>query len=85
MTRLPADTEPELFRWYVDEYSKGDPDVQVQMSALVNGASMKDFLPRIKAPVLGLYPTAGQITSSEQEEMLRDSIPQIEICRRRSI
>lgn len=79
VTRLPADSEPDLFRWYVDEYSKNDPDVQVQMSALVNSASMKDFLPRIKAPVLGLYPTAGQITSGEQEDMLRSSIPQIEM------
>lgn len=79
VTRLPADQEPELFRWYVDEYSAGDPDVQVQMSALVNSASMKDFLPRIKKPVLGLYPTAGQITSGEQEAMLKESIPQIEM------
>ena len=36
-------------------------------------------LPRIKKPVLGLYPTAGQITSSEQEAMLKGSIPQIEM------
>lgn len=79
VTRLPADTEPDLFKWYVDEYCKNDPDVQVQMSALVNGASMRDFLPRIKAPVLGLFPTAGQITSSEQEAMLKQSIPQIEM------
>jgi len=79
VTRLPADQEPELFRWYVDEYSANDPDVQVAMSALVNAASMRDFLPRIKAPVLGLYPTEGQITSSEQEAMLRDNIPQIEM------
>lgn len=79
VTRLPADKEPELFRWYVDEYSANDPDVQVAMSALVNAASMRDFLPRIKAPVLGLYPTEGQITSSEQEAMLRDNIPQIEM------
>ncbi len=79
VTRLPADQEPELFRWYVDEYSAGNADVQVAMSALVNAASMRDFLPRIKAPVLGLYPTQGQITSAEQEDMLRASIPQIEM------
>ena len=24
-TRLPADEEPELFNWYVDEFAKGDP------------------------------------------------------------
>ena len=63
----------------MDEYSAGNADVQVAMSALVNAASMRDFLPRIKAPVLGLYPTQGQITSAEQEAMLRDNIPQIEM------
>jgi 3-oxoadipate enol-lactonase len=79
ITRLPADTEPELFRWYVDEYSANNPDVQVQMSALVNAASMKDYLPRIRVPVLGLYPTQGQITSAEQEQMLRDQIRKLEM------
>jgi 3-oxoadipate enol-lactonase len=69
-TRLPADQEPELFRWYVDEFVKGDADVQIAMSKLVNSADASGFLPAIKCPVLGLYPTSGQITSETQEEML---------------
>ncbi|MEC8371217.1 MAG: alpha/beta hydrolase, partial [Pseudomonadota bacterium] len=52
-TRLPADEEPELFNWYVDEFAKGDPDIQVAMSQLVNSASAADFLPKVEVPVLG--------------------------------
>lgn len=78
-TRLPADEEPELFEWYVTEFAKGDPDVQVAMSRLVNGASAAGFLPDIKAPVLGLYPTSGQITSDAQVEMLKAGLTDFEL------
>ena len=78
-TRLPADEEPDLFSWYVDEFAKGDPQVQVAMSKLVNSANAQDLLPQIKLPVLGLYPTKGQITSYAQEGMLREGIEQFEL------
>lgn len=78
-TRLPADEEPELFEWYVKEFAKGDPDVQVAMSKLVNGANAAGFLPDIKAPVLGLYPSGGQITSDTQLEMLKEGLANFEI------
>jgi pimeloyl-ACP methyl ester carboxylesterase len=77
-TRLPADQEPGLFNWYVDEFTKGDPDVQVAMSKLVNAANASDFLPAVKAPVLGLYPTAGQITSDAQEALLKKGLRRFE-------
>lgn len=79
VTRLPADKEPGLFNWYVDEFAKGDPDVQVAMSRLVNGANAADFLPLVRQPVLGLYPTGGQITSAAQEALLREKLPQLEL------
>ena len=78
-TRIPADTEPGLFNWYVDEFAKGDPDVQVAMSKLVNAANASDFLPAVQAPVLGLYPTSGQITSPAQEAMLRKGLGRFEM------
>jgi 3-oxoadipate enol-lactonase len=78
-TRLPADREPELFRWYIDEFVKGAADVQVAMSRLVNSANASGFLPQVKAPVLGLYPTAGQITSDAQESLLKDNLSDFEI------
>ena len=42
--------------------------------ARVNTANAADFLPRIEAPVLGLYPTGGPITDAEQERMLTTNI-----------
>jgi 3-oxoadipate enol-lactonase len=77
-TRLPADQEPGLFNWYVDAFTKGDPDVQVAMSKLVNAANASDFLPAVQAPVLGLYPTSGQITSDAQEALLKKGLRRFE-------
>jgi len=37
-------------------------------------ASARDLLPRIEAPVLGLYPTSGAVTSSDQEVLLKAGI-----------
>jgi 3-oxoadipate enol-lactonase len=45
----------------------------------VNGANASAFLPRVEAPVLGLYPTGGQITSAEQEEMLMEKLANFRI------
>ena len=78
-TRLPADQEPGLFEWYVDEFAKGDPAVQVAMSKLVNAANAVSLLPAVKAPVLGLYPTSGQITSDAQEQLLRGGLARFEL------
>ena len=78
-TRFPPDTDPGLVDWYSAEYAKGRPDVQLAYAKLVNSASAADFLPRIQAPVLGLYPTAGAITSAEQEKMLRENVRDLRI------
>lgn len=78
-TRIPADEEPGLFAWYVEEFAKGDPAVQVAMSRLVNEADASSFLPAVRAPVLGLYPTSGQITSAAQEARLREGLADFEL------
>jgi len=73
-TRFPPDIDPGLLQWYEAEFARSDYEVQLAYSRLVNGASAADFLPRIAAPVLGLYPTNGPITSAEQEQMLIDRL-----------
>ncbi len=78
-TRFPPDADPGLVDWYSAEYAKGRPDVQLAYAKLVNSASAADFLPRIQAPVLGLYPTAGAITSAEQEKLLRENVRDLRI------
>ncbi len=37
----------------------------------------RDYLSRIEMPVLGLYPTAGLITSTEQEDALVNGIKKL--------
>lgn len=73
-TRFPPDAEPQLLDWYETEFAKSDVEVQMAYARLVNGANITTYLPRVKAPVLGLYPTSGPITSAEQEQMLSDNL-----------
>jgi 3-oxoadipate enol-lactonase len=73
-TRFPPDTDPRLLDWYEAEFAGSSTDVQLAYAKLVNGANAADFLPRVKAPVLGLYPTEGPITSAEQERMLVENL-----------
>ena len=73
-TRFPPETDPGLLAWYEEEFARNRADVQTAMAKLLHGASAEPFLPRIEAPVLGLYPTAGPITSADQEQMLIDKI-----------
>ena len=49
------------------------------MSRLVNQANAQAFLAEIDQPVLGLYPTGGQITSGNQERLLREGLANFEI------
>jgi len=69
-TRFPPGTDPALIEWYNAEFLKNRPDVQLAMARLVNEADVSGLLARIEAPVLGLYPTAGRITSESQERTL---------------
>lgn len=78
-TRLPEAEEPDLFKWYVEEFSKGSPGVQVAMSRVVNEANVADLLPLVSVPVLGLYPTSGQITSADQERILKQGLRSLEL------
>ncbi len=71
---FPAGTDEGLRRWYVGQIARTDPEVLCGLYGLLRHASAKDLLPRISAPVLGLYPTAGLLTGNEQETLLRAGI-----------
>src|ERR1043166_2079246 len=73
-TRFPPETDGGLLDWYATEFAKGNAEVQTTMAQLVQSASAQSHLPRVTAPVLGLYPSSGQITTREQEEMLLKSL-----------
>jgi 3-oxoadipate enol-lactonase len=72
--RFPEGTDPGLLKWYEDEFSKSRVDVQLVMSKLFHAIDASVYLPRIEAPVLGLYPSAGPITSPEQVKLLTTHI-----------
>jgi len=74
---LPEGTDPALGEWYVREIGKSDGEVLCGLYGLLRHASAQEYLPRIKAPVLGLYPTAGALASVEQEELLKKGIPNL--------
>jgi 3-oxoadipate enol-lactonase len=73
-TRFPPDTDPGLLNWYEGEFAKSSVDVQLAYAQFVNDANASTFLRRVQAPVLGLYPTQGPITSAEQEDMLLSNL-----------
>jgi 3-oxoadipate enol-lactonase len=68
--RFPADADPGLIAWYNAEFKKNNRAVQAAMGGLANRADVAGLLQRIQSPVLGLYPTAGPLTTPEQEETL---------------
>ena len=79
-TRFPPDADPGLLDWYKREFQKNRADVQAAMAAgLVNSANMLPYLERLQALVLGLYPSAGPITTPEQKQMLRDHIKNVRL------
>jgi 3-oxoadipate enol-lactonase len=71
---FPEGTDAGLRRWYVNEIAKSDAEVLCGLYGLLRHASVQAFLPRIRAPVLSLYPTAGLLTGSEQEALLAAGI-----------
>jgi 3-oxoadipate enol-lactonase len=79
--RFPADADPGLLEWYVDEMGKSDVEVLVAMFAWVSNFSTVPYLSRIEAPVLGLYPSQGPITEDTQIRVLEEAIKEIRIVR----
>jgi 3-oxoadipate enol-lactonase len=79
LTRFPPESDRKLLEWYVDEFAKGQPEVLVRYSELVNSANAKDFLPHIACPTLAILPTQGQITDAEQEQLLVTQVKDIRI------
>jgi len=76
-TRFPPGTDPGLLEWYANEMGKSNVEVMCGLYGLLRHATAQPYLSKIRAPVLGLYPTGGPITSREQEEQLAAGIPQM--------
>lgn len=77
--RFPPGTDSKLLQWYAEEIGKTRVDVLVKLSRLLSEINVTSYLPLIKAPVLGIYPSSGSITSEEQEYLLVSNILDIKI------
>lgn len=83
-TRFPGNADPRLLEWYEREFASNNPEVQAAMSRTMHATSALPYLPKIEAPVLGLYPSAGPITSAEQMALLKDNIRNLRVIQLRS-
>ena len=77
--RFPKDSDPGLNRFFIDEMGKSKVEVLVTLSSFAEKVNVSPYLSRVKAPVLGLYPHHGPLTSEGQEELLFQNIPNIRI------
>lgn len=80
-TRFPPGTDPRQLDWYADEMGRNDVEVMCALYRLLRNATAESFLPKIEAPVLGLYPESGPITSDEQVAALQRGIPHLQLVR----
>ena len=78
---LDRDADPNLRKWYADDMAQSRIDTLQTMSKVVMSANATPYLSRIRAPVLGLYPTHGTLTSTEQERLLKDNIKDLTYIR----
>ena len=76
---FPPGTDPALREWYADEIGKTDVEVLCGFSELLREVDVQEYLPRIKAPVLGLYPTSSTSAGRKQEEKLIAGIRDLRI------
>jgi 3-oxoadipate enol-lactonase len=79
--RFPADTDPALLAWMLDEMGKSDVEVLIAMFRFVSTVDAAPYLPRIAAPVLGIYPAAGVITKDEHTDLLREKVRDLRMVR----
>lgn len=77
--RFPVHADPGLIEWYNAEFKRSRRDVQAAMGEVVNRADVSGYLSAVKVPVLGLYPSAGPLTTPEQEAQMKALMPQLQL------
>lgn len=66
---------PRMAAWFAADMGETRLDTLLAFSHLAMSVkNVAELLPRIEAPVLGLYPTHGTLTSNTQENVLRSGI-----------
>ena len=80
ITRFPPGTDPKLLEWYAIETGKSDVGAMIRISEIACAADVESYLPRIKAPTLGLYPSHGLLTRGD-DAVIEEKIPDVRIVR----
>ena len=79
--RFPANADPALLAWTLDEMGKSDVEVLIAMFRFVSSIDAAPYLPNIAAPVLAIYPAAGVITKDEHTDLLREKVHNLRLVR----
>lgn len=81
VARFPETTDPAFLEWYAKEVGKNDLESVVAMTRFAGAMDARPYLEKIESPVLALYPTNGQVSTSEMEDMLSARIRRIQVAR----
>lgn len=80
--RFPANSDPRLLDWTLDEMGKSDVEVLIAMFRFVSNVDAAPYLPKIAAPMLAIYPdSAGVITKDEHTTLLRERVRNLKMVR----
>jgi len=77
--RFPADADPAMLQWTLDEMGTTETEVLVAMFEFLSNVDLTPLLPKITAPVLGLYPAGGVITTGEHHALLRQHVKYLQL------
>jgi len=75
IARFPPQVSAAFMDWYNAELATADVETLIAFSRLCASYDMRDFLPRITAPVLGIYPRS----RPEQVALLRERVKRIDV------
>jgi 3-oxoadipate enol-lactonase len=79
--RFPADSEPALLQWTLDQMARSDVEVLVAMFRFVSTVDTEPLLQKIEAPVLALYPKPSVITKDEHLDKLQRGVRNLRLVR----
>lgn len=76
--RFSSTTDPDLLEWQAGEMGKQDVEAIITFTKLASGIDTVEALPRIQAPVLGMYGVGNSI-SGAAVDILRKNVRDIRI------
>ena len=79
--RFAPDADPGMMKWMVDEMGESNVNVLIATYQFASTFEALPYLPRIKTPMLGIYPTNGPISGDEQIELLKSHVPHAQVIR----